>query len=185
MSHRALLPSSTELLSMAISGPPGIAFYGRSAPGDDLVQVFTRVSGELDVRSLERGWRRAAARQALLDAARLQNPTDRRFYPPRVRPVMRQDWRRIPPPQQGERLGALIEQEAGLRVDPGQAPMMRLLVIKLADNSRLILLTGHHLAGGCAAALYLIDGLRRLIAQSRPLRLTQPTHLPIPLARTA
>ena len=185
MNHRALVPSAAERLSMAISGPPGIAFYGRSAPAVALVQVFTRVSGELDVRSLERGWRRAAARQALLDAARLQIPTGRRFYPPRVRPVIRHDWRRVPPPQQAERLGALIEEEAGLRFDPAQAALMRLLVIKLADNSRLILLTGHQLAGGCATALYLIDGLRRLIAQSRPLRVTRPAHPPISMAKTA
>lgn len=125
----------------------GMVFHSVSAPGSDVYveQLDCALHGNVDLAAFRLAWETTLQRHAPLRTAfawaGLAEPLQ--VAGPRVRlPLEILDWRSVTGP--GEQLAALRRDERARGFDLARAPLMRLKLISLADESHHLVWTWHH-----------------------------------------
>ena len=128
----------------------GLLFHSLYAPetGAYFEQLWCTVEGELDVGAFRQAWQRVVDRHAVLRTCfvweGLAEPVQvvRREA---LLPWDEQDWRGLGAAEQGPRLELYLRADRARGFSPGQAPMMRLALLRLADHAWHFVWSHHHL----------------------------------------
>src|SRR5262249_38091021 len=136
----------------------GMLFHalGGAGPGVEIEQVIATLCERLDGGAFLRAWERLLERQSMLRtrcrweglAEPLQEGGDRVELPAR-----RLDWRQLTDAERRARFEALVAAERQRGFDLHLAPIMRLVLVRVADCEHWVLWTVHHI---------LFDGRSRL-----------------------
>src|SRR5579859_4575564 len=128
----------------------GMLFHTLYAPATAIyVQQETfALDGVLDERAFTQAWELIVARHAVLRTAIIWEGLDtpvqvvlRTF----ALPLTRLDWRDLPPAEQTLRLADITAADRQRGFDPSVAPLMRLTLIRLADEQTRLIWSRHHL----------------------------------------
>ncbi|MEO7360907.1 MAG: condensation domain-containing protein, partial [Gemmatimonadaceae bacterium] len=125
-------------------------FIGASDAENDpgFEQWRYRVVGDINVRALNRAWDLVVARHAILrtgfavDELKVPQQVVRRNV---VLPFAEHDWRAVSATEQTTRLEALLaaDRHQGFSID--SAPLMRIMLVRLADSEFELVWSNHHL----------------------------------------
>ncbi|HVR11133.1 MAG TPA: amino acid adenylation domain-containing protein, partial [Thermoanaerobaculia bacterium] len=111
-------------------------------------QLSCTLSGSLDAAAFERAWQRVVDRQAILRTAFLWEDFAQPLQVVR-RGVQihldRLDWSRLPPADQRARLAVFLDENVRRSLPLGSAPLMRLALIRLAEDAHVFVWVHHHL----------------------------------------
>ena len=113
-----------------------------------LEQLSCLLRGALEPETLAEAWRRVVQRHPILRTSfaweGLAEPLQvvHRSVPLAVE---QQDWRRLTPAAQEEALAGFLAEDRGQRIDPSTAPLMRLALVRVADDAHRLVWTFHHL----------------------------------------
>jgi amino acid adenylation domain-containing protein/non-ribosomal peptide synthase protein (TIGR01720 family) len=138
----------------------GLLFHTVFEPDRDeyLVQVLCHLDGPLDAAAFAGAWRLAGERHPVLRTSfhwqGLDEPVQR--VEAAAEPAWRHDdWRALTGAEQQRRLDALLAADRRRGFDLTAAPLLRLELLRLGDERRLLVVTSHHLIldGWSAAAL--------------------------------
>ncbi|MCC6418844.1 MAG: amino acid adenylation domain-containing protein [Gemmataceae bacterium] len=128
----------------------GLLFHALAATehGVYIQQMVCELDEALDVFAFRRAWDAVAARHPILRSALrwegLAEPLQ--IVADRVEiPVAEEDWRDVPADEQKARLGTLLETDRRRGFDLGQAPLMRLTLVRRADARWTCVWTYHHI----------------------------------------
>ena len=156
-------PAKLEAVYPLTPMQQGMLFHTLLDPGSGayVVQLPCRLDGPLDRGALRRAW------QAVVDhhpALRTAFPWDRKDRPlqavlPRAEvPWAEEDWRAFDSSEQDGRLAALLDEDRRRGFDLKKAPLLRLTLIRQAEERHLLLWTSHHLLlDGWSSAQVLAD----------------------------
>ncbi|HEV2146751.1 MAG TPA: amino acid adenylation domain-containing protein [Longimicrobiaceae bacterium] len=130
-------------------------------PGMYVDQLHSRLRGPMDREVLRRAWQEVLDRHPVLrtsfHAAAARDPLQvvRRRVPV---PFEWEDWSGVPAEAREARLGALLQADRARGFALSEPPLLRLLLVRLADEEHHLVLTFHHL---------LLDGwsLRRIFQE--------------------
>lgn len=145
-----LSPMQAGMLFHAVSG---------GDPGVDIEQVVATLHEPLDEAQFVRAWQRVVGRHPILRsrfrwelvAQPVQDVIERVEIP-----VERSDWRALAEAERQHRFQALLDQDRARGFDLGQAPLMRLAFVRIAEREHWVLWTFHHaLLDGRAYSLVL------------------------------
>ena len=133
-----LSPMQAGMLFHAVSG---------GDPGIDIEQVVAILHEPLDEAQFVRAWQRVAERHPVLRsrfrwegvAEPMQDVVDRVQIP-----VERSDWRALAETERQHRFQALLDQDRARGFDLGQAPLMRLALVRAAEREHWVVWTFHH-----------------------------------------
>jgi amino acid adenylation domain-containing protein len=139
----------------------GMLFHTLSGrdPGVDIQQQIATLREPLDKARFLRAWQRVAERHPILRsrfrwkgvAEPVQDVVDRVQIP-----VERFDWRALAEAERHRRFQALLDHDRARGFDLGQAPLMRLTLVRAAELEHRVLVTNHHiLLDGCSKVLLL------------------------------
>ncbi|NEQ80726.1 MAG: non-ribosomal peptide synthetase [Moorea sp. SIO2I5] len=128
----------------------GILFHGLYAPevGLYFIQFSYTVGGHLDLVAFERAWQELVDRHTILRTSFYWEEIDKplQVVHRQVKvPLEQQDWRGIDPVEQEKRLQSFLNSDRERGFDFSQAPLMRVTVIRLSDQSYQIIWSKHHL----------------------------------------
>lgn len=129
-------------------GQERLWFFEQLEPGSSLFNeaVALGLYGALRVDILDRSWQELARRQESLRTSFL--PVDghpMQVIDPHIHlPMALVDLTPLPRDEQQERVRALLEEEARRPFDLGQAPLLRLVLLRLAREEHVLLVTVHH-----------------------------------------
>lgn len=160
----------------------GMLFHTLYAPESDLyiTQLICTLEGALDGVAFERAWQRTVERHAALRTAfaweGLDEPLQVVGRQARL-PLEQHDWRAVPPMEQAERLEQLIVADCRRGFKLNRAPLMRLTLVRTADEIYQLLWNQHHLLldGWCAALVIReVFDFYRAFSAGRELTLEQP-----------
>jgi hypothetical protein len=151
-----------------------------SQPGMYCIVVSYRLSGALDAQSLFEAWRTAVARHPILRTSfhwhERHEPTQAVHRHVEL-PVTEHDWRDLTADDQQARLTALLDEENRRGFDVTRPPLIRLSLVRCADEVHELVVSHHHLLldGSCKPRLFAdvfsaYDALR----EGRPLDLETP-----------
>ncbi len=160
----------------------GMLFHSLFAPesGVYVEQLNTTLRGRLDIPAFERTWQRVVQRHPILRTAfaweGLKEPIQvvRREV---NMTIAQEDWRGLDPAEQQRRLAAFLPAEQARGFDLTKAPLIRLALLRLADDAYEFVWTHHHI---------LLDGwsipllLREVFAHYDAFSRGQDLHLPAP-----
>ena len=128
----------------------GILFHSLYTPqsGAYFEQFICTLQGNLDVQKFEKAWQKVVARHSILRTAFLWGVSDRT-----LQVVYRQvpvsfktlDWRSIAAAKQQEQLQAFLELDRKENFPLERAPLMRLTLIQMSDDSYQFIWSHHHL----------------------------------------
>lgn len=112
-------------------------------------QIWCRVRGSIDARTLEQAWMAAAAEHEVLRGAihweGLEYPLFCVFAAAPIR-IESLDWSGVPEAESHEnRLTALLDEDRTLPQDLSIPPLLRLRLIRLASDSSLLVWSFHHI----------------------------------------
>lgn len=157
----------------------GMLFHSLYAPASGVYveQVSAAVQG-LNIPAFEKAWQQVVERHPILRTAfvweNLENPLQ--VVGRRVQlPLIVYDWRHSPVEQQ--RIEALLQAERIRGFELSKAPLMRLVLIQLAEDSYHFLWSHHHLLlDGWSTSLILkeVFAFYEAFCQNRDLRLARP-----------
>jgi len=128
----------------------GMLFHTLYSPEDGLYlnQICCRLEGVLDLKALQQTWQRVCDRHVILRTAfvweELLQPLQVVLDHVTV-PWFQHDWRTYSPAEQARELSALLQRDRASGFQLAKAPLMRLTVIQLTDNSYEVLWSFHHL----------------------------------------
>jgi len=127
----------------------GMLFHSVYAPesGTYVTQVSCRL-GEIDPAAFEAAWQKAADRHAVLRTAFVWKKTEQplQVVGRRVKlPIERMDWRDLDGAAQEQALRDLLAADRERGFEPSRAPLMRLTLIRLGEESHQLLWSHHHL----------------------------------------
>ncbi|HEU0173258.1 MAG TPA: condensation domain-containing protein, partial [Blastocatellia bacterium] len=128
----------------------GMLYHSLYTDGDNpyVYQYASRLQGRLKAPPFIRAWRRVVDRHQILRASFFWKESDK---PLQVisrtveLPVTQQDWRHLAPAEQEKRLESFFKEDRERGFDLGQAPLMRLSLIRLADEAQELIWTFHHI----------------------------------------
>lgn len=129
----------------------GMLFHNAaSAPGSGVYveQVVCRLAGALDLSAFETAWRQVASRHPALRAAIQWQDSDRPFqlvYERADLPFQVLDWRTVPAPDQERRFEEFLREDRARGFVLAWPPLMRLALIRLADDQARLVWTVHHI----------------------------------------
>ncbi|MGH2609676.1 MAG: condensation domain-containing protein, partial [Tepidiformaceae bacterium] len=161
----------------------GILFHTLHAPGSGMyVEQFSfTVGGDIDITSLERAWQAVVNRHAVLRTSfhwrELDKPLQVVHREVKL-PFDRQDWLHLPAEAQQDRLTAFLRADRERGFSLSEAPLLRLVVIRLAPVSWQLVLSFHHvLLDGWSVAIVFREAaaLYQAYGQGQELRL-EPTR---------
>ncbi|HEX5889007.1 MAG TPA: amino acid adenylation domain-containing protein, partial [Pyrinomonadaceae bacterium] len=158
----------------------GMLFHSVYAPDSSIYigQLSFALEGDLDMKAFAAAWQRAVARHAILRTSFAWENLNEPLQTVNERielPVETLDWRKLPPLEQQNRLDALSKEERRRGFDLAVAPLMRLKLVQLGDESYRFIWTHHHLLlDGWSIALLLkevfsdCESLRRGLDREPP-----------------
>jgi thioesterase domain-containing protein len=134
-----LSPLQESLLSRALaSGGTGAGFE----------QTTCALYGDLDAEAFEQTWQRVVDRHPILRTAFLFEGLDKPLQVVRqqaILPFERHDWRDLSADEQRARLEAFLAADQERGFDPARAPLMRVAIIRLAEQAWQLVWSHHHL----------------------------------------
>src|SRR5262249_38830247 len=128
----------------------GMLFHKVYAPesSEYLTQLSFTINEELDLVSLEQAWQRIAERHQILRTGfvweELERPLQVVHRLGRV-PFEVEDWREFSESEQKERLMICLEEDRKIGFDLKKAPLMRVKVLRMADQSYHLIWSHHHI----------------------------------------
>ena len=128
----------------------GMLFQSLYAPQANtyLRQLSYVLHGELNVSAFGRAWRRVVSRHAVLRTSfyweNLEQPLQVVQREVEL-PLAQQDWRELPAAEQETRLEAFLEAERERGFELAEAPLMRLALVRLAEDAYQFVWSYHHL----------------------------------------
>jgi len=128
----------------------GMLFHSLMDPGAGVYvkQTTHALKGELNVSALESAWKELVARHPILRTyfilEDLKKPVQ--VVKPNVRAeIYQEDWSGLPDEDQDQRLRDFLQADISNGFDLSQPPLMRLSLIKLADDKHRLVWTWHHI----------------------------------------
>jgi amino acid adenylation domain-containing protein/non-ribosomal peptide synthase protein (TIGR01720 family) len=162
----------------------GILFHTLYAPrsGVYLGQMSWLLRGEFEVGAFERAWQQVIAEHTILRTAfvwqELTEPLQIVFQQVKL-PLNILDWRNRSPEQQEAELAAFLQADRAQGFDVGQAPLMRLTLVRLSETRTQVIWTHHHLLlDGWSVSLVLQEVLDRYAAEQQGLSLQYEERRP-------
>ncbi|NEP57979.1 MAG: non-ribosomal peptide synthetase [Symploca sp. SIO2G7] len=127
----------------------GMLFHSFYAPelGLYFMQMSYKIRGNLNMVAFDRALQKLATRHTILRTSFYWEEADKPLQVVRRQvkvPLEEQDWRGIDPVEQQKRLESLVKSERERGFNFSQAPLMRMSVIRLADQVYQILQNTHH-----------------------------------------
>lgn len=139
----------------------GMLFHSVSVadPGVDIEQVIMTLHEPLDEANFLRAWQRVVERHASLRSRfrweGVPHPVQDVINRVEI-PVERVDWRKLAEAERGERFQSFLEQDRVHGFNLGEAPLLRLALVRAAAREHWVLWTFHHaLLDGRAYSLVL------------------------------
>ena len=128
----------------------GMLFHSRYAPdsGVYVEQVSCTLRGDLDAGAFERAWQQVVDRHSVLRTAFVGEAWKEPVQVVRRQvdlPFLHQDWRKFPPAEQAARLGSFVQEDRRKGFDLEQAPLMRLALMRTAEDVHRFVWTHHHI----------------------------------------
>jgi amino acid adenylation domain-containing protein len=128
----------------------GLLFHTRSAPESALYfeQWACVLQGNLDVPAFQRAWQHIVDRHTALRTFFLWEELDEPLQVIQRQvhvPWEQQDWRGLLPHEQPARLDALLQADQARGFDLMRAPLMRLQLIRMTDDTYQFIWSFHHL----------------------------------------
>ncbi len=128
----------------------GMLFHTLYAPGSGVYheQRACVLEGDLDTAAYERGWESVIERHPVLRTAFHWEglPKPLQAVHRRVEPSWhRGDWRGLSPATQRERLAAHLREDRSRGFELGRAPLLRLALFRLGEQSHQLVLSFHHI----------------------------------------
>jgi amino acid adenylation domain-containing protein/non-ribosomal peptide synthase protein (TIGR01720 family)/FkbM family methyltransferase len=134
-----LSPLQEEMLAQTLRAPDS---------GVYVVQLWCRLTGELDRDAFARAWRWVVEHHPVLRSSFRVSPGGRPLQAVHTRvevAVEREDWRSLSRTEQEQRLTKLRHEDRALGFDPGQAPLARWRLIDLGERGHWFVWSNHHL----------------------------------------
>jgi amino acid adenylation domain-containing protein len=128
----------------------GMLFHALYAPGSGVyvIQVSCALRGDLDVGALESAWQQVVQRHAILRSNFIWETLDRPLQAVQRRVELRleqHDWRALEPAAQQEALADLLKEDRRRGFALDEAPLMRLVLAREADEAYRVIWSYHHL----------------------------------------
>ncbi len=128
----------------------GMLFHSAYAPGSTIYigQLSFALQGKLDVSAFTEAWRRAVARHEILRTSFVWEDREeplQRVSRDVAAPLEFFDWSEFSQADQETRIDALLEADRRRGFDPAVAPLLRLKLLQLGDESYRFVWTHHHL----------------------------------------
>jgi len=160
----------------------GMLFHTISSPhsGMYVLQQTCTLVGKLDVRAFEHAWQQVLGRHPILRTRFLWEGLKRPVQVVERGPKLtadRLDWRGLAEPEQTARLGAYLEADRVRGFDLSIAPLMRLALIRIKEDTHYFIWSYHHLVlDGWSMSLVIKDvfAFYEASRQNQDLRLEQP-----------
>ena len=138
----------------------GMLFQSLLAPGSGVYirQISFSMHQLPDVEKFRQAWQRVVDRHAILRTFfvwdNIKSPVQAVLRQVEL-PVHHLDWRGLPHAEQQQRLMALLEEDKLLGFDMSRAPLMRLTLIRKAEDAYQVIWTFHHiLLDGWSVSLF-------------------------------
>ncbi|MEE8525224.1 MAG: condensation domain-containing protein, partial [Thermoanaerobaculia bacterium] len=119
-----------------------------SESGIHVEQSVCTLHGELDVDLFTESWQRVVDHHTILRTAFVwqdQSEPLQAVLRQAPVPVERQDWRQLESDEQRRRLDAFLEEDRDRGFKLGKAPLMRLALLRTADDANVLVWTHHHI----------------------------------------
>ena len=160
----------------------GMLFHSVLTPDSPVyfLQLRCALHGELDPEAFAAAWQQVVERHPALRTAfawrDLETPRQVVVRGVRV-PFEAQDWRDVPEAEQRRRLASFLRADRSRGFDLSRAPLMRLALLRTADDTHQLLWSYHHLLadGWCLSRL-----LKEVFALHAAVRRGEALHLPLP-----
>ncbi len=114
--------------------------------GVDIVQEIADLDEDLDVDAFERSWHHVAIRHSMMRTSfewkKLDRPVQRAHDT--VPRLERRDWRSLSAKDQEDEFEAFLRSDRGRDFEMDRAPLMRLVIFRLAPAAYRVLWTFHH-----------------------------------------
>ncbi|HEU4328001.1 MAG TPA: amino acid adenylation domain-containing protein [Roseiflexaceae bacterium] len=128
----------------------GFLFHSLYAPhtGVYFEQLVFGLDGPLDAAALRRAWQAVVQRHPILRTLFVWEGRERPLQVVRREvelPWQQFDWRGLPPAEQPARLAALLQADRERGFDLGQAPLLRLSLIRLGEQQYQVVWSHHHI----------------------------------------
>jgi amino acid adenylation domain-containing protein len=128
----------------------GMLFHSLYAPesGVYIEQMSCTIQGALDLDSFAQAWRHVVARHPILRTAFVWEELDEPLqvvHEAVELPIAQVDWRVLPSQEQDARLQAFLSDDLRQGFDLAEAPLMRLALLRVADDAYHFVWTHHHL----------------------------------------
>jgi amino acid adenylation domain-containing protein/non-ribosomal peptide synthase protein (TIGR01720 family) len=128
----------------------GMLFHTLQEPSSGMYfeQLTFRSEGGLDTAAFRTAWEQVLARHPILRTAFVWEGLELPLQIVRPRatlPWTEHDWRALPPEAQQEQLSSLLAEDRARGFDIAQAPLQRLLLIRLTDSAFQCVWSFHHL----------------------------------------
>ncbi|MCB1056354.1 MAG: AMP-binding protein, partial [Acidobacteria bacterium] len=128
----------------------GMLFEEIYSPGSDvyIFQIGCELEGSLDPGAFERAWQQVVDRHPVLRTAfaweKIARPVQLVGKSAKV-PLVYEDWREVPAAEQEERWRRFVEDDRRRGIELQRAPLMRVALVRRAENLHSFLWTVHHL----------------------------------------
>src|SRR5947208_2717607 len=128
----------------------GLLFHTLYDPGSGVYveQMSCTLQGELNVSAFERAWQQVVQRHPVLRTAFVWEGLEAPLQVVRQRvrlPWELGDWRGLSASEQEARLAALLQTERTHGFELSKAPLLRLILIRCAEESYYFICSYHHL----------------------------------------
>ncbi|MBT8401506.1 MAG: amino acid adenylation domain-containing protein [Rhodothermia bacterium] len=143
----------------------GMLYHSILAPesGVYVTQVHGQLHGSLDVGRLKQSFRALVERHAVLRTAFVWDGLDDPLQVVRTTvevPFLTMDWSDVTEEQVEKRFQDLLQEDRQRGFDLAQAPLTRILVVRLAEDRHFLLWTFHHIICDGWSSTMLLDELR-------------------------